>query len=256
MSRNIPVVIIVLGILFTSCVSKKRITRFQYDQINQEQVSNDYKTIFKPDDLLQITVSAQDVKSVVPFNLPAVNFSATTGLAVAQPMQQQYLVDSQGNIDFPILGKIKVGGKEREEVIKEFKNRLDPDYVKNPTINIFISNFKVTVTGDVSRPGTFTIPNERITILEALGLAGDINISGKRDNILVLREELGNKKAYRINLMSNEVFTSPVYYLQQNDMIYIEPNNAKAQSAAFNQNTGLWVSIGSILISLMAVLTR
>lgn len=246
----------VVIIMMTSCVSKRKITRFQYDSINQSMVSNDYKTIFKPDDLLQITISAQDLKSVVPFNLPAVNFSATTGRAVAQPLQQQYLVDSKGRIDFPILGMIEVGGRSREEVIAEFKKKLDPDYVKNPTINILISNFSITVTGDVQRPGTFTIPNERITLLEALGLAGDINISGKRDNILILREELGKKKTYRVNLLSNELFTSPVYYLQQNDMVYIEPNNAKAQSAAFNQNTGLWVSIGSILISLMAVLTR
>ena len=240
----------------TSCVSKKRITRFQYDTIDQSNVSNDYKTIFKPDDLLQITISAQNLESVVPFNLPAVNFSATTGLAVAQPMQQAYLVDSNGEIDFPILGKIKVGGKLREEVIAYFKSRLDPDYVKNPTVNIFITNFKVTVNGDVLRPGTFTIPNERITILEAIGLAGDLNISARRDNILVVREEGNQKKQYRVDLLSNSIFTSPVYYLQENDFIYIEPNNAKAQSAATNQNTGLFVSIGSILISLMAVLTR
>lgn len=256
MSRNTCLILVVLSIFFASCVSKKRITRFQYNQIDQSLVSNDYKTIFKPDDLLQITISAQDLKSVVPFNLPAVNFSATTGLAVAQPLQQQYLVDSKGRIDFPILGMIEVGGRSREEVIAEFKMRLDPDYVKNPTINIFISNFSVTVTGDVQRPGTFTIPNERITLLEALGLAGDIRISGRRDNVSVIREEFGKKTKYRVNLLSNKIFTSPVYYLQQNDLVYVEPNNARAQSAAFNQNTGLWVSIGSILISLMAVLTR
>lgn len=256
MSRNYCLIILVFALFFTSCVSKKRITRFQYDRIDQSLVSNDYKTIFKADDLLQITISAQDLKSVVPFNLPAVNFAAASGLAVAQPMQQTYLVDSNGEIDFPILGLMKVGGKSREQVIEEFKKRLDPDYVKNPTINIILSNFKVTVTGDVFRPGTFTIPNERITIIEALGLAGDLNISARRDNVLVVREEFGKKKQYRVNLMSNNIFTSPVYYLQQNDMVYVEPNNAKAQSAAFNQNTGLWVSIGSIVISLIAVLTR
>jgi polysaccharide export outer membrane protein len=257
--RNIHVkliVLFILGTLTVSCVSKKKIIRFQYDEIDQSLVSNDYKTVFKPDDLLQITISAQDLRSVAPFNLPAVNFSATTGLAVAQPLQQAYLVDSNGKIDFPILGDIEVGGRTREDVIKEFKLKLDPDYVKNPTINIFISNFKVTVTGDVARPGTFTIPNERVTILEALGLAGDINISGNRKNVLVVREEFEQKKQYRVNLLSNDVFTSPVYYLQQNDVVYIEPNNAKSQSAAFNQNTGLWVSIGSILISLLTIITR
>jgi polysaccharide export outer membrane protein len=237
-------------------VSKKRITRFQYGEINQSLVSNDYKTIFKPDDLLQITVSAQDLKSVVPFNLPAMNFAATTGLAIAQPIQQAYLVDSKGEIDFPVLGNIKVGGKTREEVIATFKSLLDPEYVKSPTINILISNFKVTVTGDVRRPGTFTIPNERITILEAIGLAQDINISGRRDNVMVVREEFNEKRKYTVNLLANDLFTSPVYYLQQNDLVYVEPNFAKAQSASTNQNTALFVSIGSILISLIAVLTR
>lgn len=254
--KNVLLFITLTALVFSSCVSKKRITRFQYDEINQSIVSNDYKTIFKADDLLQITISAQNLKSVVAFNLPAANFSATTGLAVAQPLQQAYLVDSNGEIDFPILGKIKVGGKSREEVIELFKSKLDPDYVKAPTINILIANFKITVSGDVTRPGTFTIPNERVTILEAIGLAGDLNISAKRDNILVIREEGNEKKQYRVNLLSNSVFTSPVYYLQQNDLVYVEPNNAKAQSAATNQNTGLFVSIGSIVISLIAVLTR
>ena len=253
--KNLLLYLIVL-VFTSSCVSKKRITRFQYDSIDQSLVSNDYKTIFKPDDLLQITISARDLTSVIPFNLPAVNFAATTGTAVAQPMQQAYLVDSKGEIDFPVFGKIKVGGLTREEVIKIFKEKLDPDYVKKPTVNIFIANFKVTVNGDVMRPGTFTIPNERITILEAIGLAGDLNISAKRDNVLVIREEGNQKNQYRVNLLSNKIFTSPVYYLQQNDVVYIEPNFAKTQSASFNQNTGLFVSIGSIIISLMAVLTR
>ena len=117
-------ILVLITVLFSSCVSKK-ITRFQYDMIDQSMVSNDYKTIFKPDDLLQITVSAKDLKSVAPFNLPAVNLSATTGLAVAQPRQQAYLVDSNGEIDFPILGKVKVGGLTREEVIQDFIDRLN-----------------------------------------------------------------------------------------------------------------------------------
>jgi polysaccharide export outer membrane protein len=243
-------------ILTSSCVSKKSITYFQNDQIDQSNVSNNYTTIFKPDDLLQITVSATDIQSAMPFNLPAVTFDVGTGRAIGQPVQQTYLIDSRGDIDFPILGLIRIGGLTREEVIELFKKKLDPDYVKNPTINIRIMNFKITVQGDVRRPGTYTIPNERITIMEAIGLAGDTNISGQRNNVKVIREEGEKKNEYMVDLRSNKIFTSPVYYLQQNDLIYIEPNNAKAQSASFNQNTGLFVSIGSIVISLIAVLTR
>lgn len=248
--------VIALLVLVSSCVSKKTITYFQNDSIDQAKVSNNYKTIFKPDDLLEITISAEDVNSVKPFNLPAATFAANTGSVIGQPSQQKYLIDSNGEIEFPTLGKLKIGGLTREEVIKMFKEKLDPDYIKSPLINIRIANFKITVLGDVRLPGTFNVPNERITILEAIGLAGDLNISAKRSDVLVTREE-GNKKVfYRVDLLSNEIFTSPVYYLQQNDVIYIDPNRAKAQSAATNQNTGLFVSIGSILISLIAVLTR
>ena len=137
-----------------------------------------------------------------------------------------------------------------------FKDKLDPDYVKNPTINIFIANFRVTVSGDVARPGTFTIPNERISIVEALGLAGDLNPTGQRNNIKVIREEGGKKKIITVNLLSKEVFTSPVYYLQQNDLVYVEPNQAKSQYAAYNPNTGLFVSIASLLITLITLITR
>ena len=155
----------------SSCVSKKKITYFQNDEINQSLVSNNYKTIFKPDDLLQITISAQDIEAVMPFNLPAVTFSATNGGAIGQHTQQTYLIDSKGNIDFPVLGELKIGGLSREETIALFKKKLDPTYVKKPTINIRITNFKITISGDVTKPGTYTIPNELLTIIEALGLA-------------------------------------------------------------------------------------
>tara|TARA_R110002073_G_scaffold322276_2_gene498843 strand:+ start:26751 stop:27521 length:771 start_codon:yes stop_codon:yes gene_type:complete len=242
--------------VLSSCVSKKTITYFQNDDIDQSLVSNNYQTIFRADDLLQIIISAQNIESVQPFNLPAATFAAATGTAIGQPRLQTYLIDSKGEIDFPILGKLKIGGLTREETIELFKNKLDPDYVKNPTINIRITNFKITVTGDVKVPGTYTIPNERITIAEAIGLAGDLNISAQRNNIKVIREEGREKKVYYVDFLSNKTFTSPVYYLRQNDLVYIEPNGPKAQSAATNQNTGLFVSIGSIIISLITIITR
>jgi len=242
--------------LLSSCVSKKDITYFQNDKIDQAKVSNSYKTIFKPDDLLQITISALDFEAAKPFNLPAVNFSTTTNSAVSAPQQQPYLVDNEGNIDFPVIGKLKIGGLTRNETINLIKNKLDPDYIKNPTINIRIANYSVTVLGDVKRPGTYTIPNERITILEALGLAGDLNITGKRNTIKVFREIDGKKIQFDIDLRSNNIFTSPVYYLQQNDLVYVDQNKASSQDAAFNRNTGLIVSVGSIIISLITLITR
>ncbi|MEQ6123426.1 polysaccharide biosynthesis/export family protein [Pseudotenacibaculum sp. MALMAid0570] len=251
------VIYLLLSLIFlSSCVSKKSITYFQNDKIDLSKASNSFKTVFKPDDLLEITILSENIESVKPFNLPAATFSAATNLVAGNPQQQRYLINKNGEIDFPLIGKLKLGGLTREEAIKLLNIKLNPDYVKDPTINIRIANFKVTVLGDVQKPGTYTIPSERITILEAIGLAGDLNISGQRNGILVTREEGDEKKFYRVDLLSNKIFTSPVYYLQQNDVVYIDQNKAKAQSAATNQNTGLFVSIGSILISLIAVLTR
>lgn len=246
---------LLLVTLLVSCASRKDIVYFQKDAIEQAKVSNTYKTIFKADDLLQITISALDLEAVKPFNLPAVSYATTTDRVVGTPQQQTYLIDNEGFIDFPLIGKIKLAGLSRSEAIDLLKGKLDPDYVKNPTINIRISNFTITVLGDVKNPGTFNIPNERITVLEGIGLAGDLNISGIRE-IKVHREENGQKKMYTLDLRSNKIFTSPAYYLQQNDVIYVEPNKATSQDAAYNRNAGLFISVGSVIISLIAILTR
>ncbi len=237
--------------LLCSCVSKKKIVYFQNDAIEQEKVSNSYKTILKPDDLLRITVSSTDFEASRPFNLPAATFSTTTDRLAGAPQQQAYLIDNEGFIDFPVIGRIKIGGLTRNQAIDLLKNKLDPDYIKNPNIIIRIANYSITVLGDVNRPGTYTIPNERITILEAIGLAGDIKITGKRETIKVFREVAGKKVEYLIDVRSNKVFTSPVYYLQQNDLVYVEPNRAASQDAAFNRNTGLIVSVTGLLVTLV-----
>lgn len=234
-------------LLITSCVSKKDIVYFQYDEIDQSKVNNSYHTTIKPDDLLQITVSSLDAESVKPFNINS---------SIGEEKQQSYLVDNNGEINFPVIGTLKIGGLFRNEAVHLLKEKLSPDYVINPNINIRIINYKISILGDVASPGRFTIPNERITILEALALAGDINISGLRNNILVLREENGKKIQYRVNLLSKKIHISPVYYLQQNDVVYVEPNYSKSQSANQNSNTGLFISLTSILIALLTVITR
>lgn len=228
----------------------------QKDEIEKDRISNDYQLRFKPDDMLQIIISAQNLESVFPFNLPVVAYQNIDGMVLGQPQLQAYLVDKNGFIEFPVLGSLKVGGLTRVEVIRKLKEELDPEYVKDPIVNIFITNFKVTVQGDVARPGTFTVPNERLSIFDALGLAGDLNISGNRKNVLIIREENGTKNEYRVNLMSKRMLTSPAYYLQQNDVIYVEPNYAKVQDAAYTRSTGLFISMTSVLISLLTIITR
>ncbi|MGJ8761383.1 MAG: polysaccharide biosynthesis/export family protein [Polaribacter sp.] len=252
---RIRTILFLLVVVMSSCVSNKDIAYFQFDEIEQAKVSNNFETIFKPDDLLQITISSDNIEATLPFNLPAVTFG-TAGSATGTPKQQTYLIDSKGEIDFPILGKLKLGGLSREAALELLKGKLSPDYVTNPTINISIANFKVTVYGDVKNPGTFTIPNERVSILDAIGLAGDLNISGRRDNVMVIREENNKKVKYRVNLLSNKTLTSPVFYLQQNDVVYVEHNKARIQSASSNSNTTLIISVTSLIITLVSILTR
>jgi polysaccharide export outer membrane protein len=242
--------------VLTSCVSNKKIAYFQVDVIDQEKVSNVYNTVFKPDDLLQITIAADDLQAVKPFNLPAVAFTSVSNSIVGQPQQLSYLIDSRGVIDFPVLGDLKIGGLTREETILLLKSRLAPDYVKDPTVNIRISNFKISVYGDVKSPGVFIIPNERVSILDAIGLAGDLNISGRRDNVLVIREENNKKIKYTVNLLSNKTFFSPVFYLQQNDVVYVEHNRARIQSASSNTNASLFISVTGLLITIISLLIR
>jgi len=188
--------------------------------------------------------------------LAAVTYSTSSNSAIGVAQQQNYLVDNNGEIDFPVLGKLKVGGLNRNELIELLTNKLDPNYIKNPNINIRLANYKVSVLGDVRLPGSYTIPNERITILEALALAGDLNISGKRQNILVIREEDGKKIQYQVDLLSKQLFISPVYYLQQNDVVYVEPNYARIQSASSNSNTTLFISITGLFITIVSLLIR
>lgn len=252
-------IFLILVITISSCVSKKDIIYFQNDEIDQSKVSNSYKTIIKPDDVLQITITALDVEAVRPFNLAAVTYSTSSNSAIGVAQQQTYLVDTNGEIDFPVLGKLKIGGMTRDQFIAFLKDKLEPDYILDPNINIRIANYKVTVLGDVQRPGSYPIPNERITILEAIGLAGDLNISGQRQNVIVHREEEGKKVQYQVDLLSKKIFTSPVYYLQQNDVVYVEPNYARIQSASANSNTSLIISISGVIISLLtaiSILTR
>jgi polysaccharide export outer membrane protein len=247
---------VLLLVIYTSCVSKKDIIYFQNDDINQANVSNSYKTIIKPDDLLQITITALDIEAVRPFNLAAVTYASSSNSAIGVAQQQTYLVDTSGEIEFPVLGKLKIGGLTRNQTIDFLKNKLSPNYIKEPNINIKIANYKISVLGDVQRPGSYNIPNERITILDALALAGDVNISGQRNNLLIIREENNKKVQYRIDLRSNKLLTSPVYYLQQNDVVYVEPNYARIQSASSNSSTSLFISITGLIITMVSLLTR
>ena len=252
MLKNISLLLVIVSL--SSCVSRKNINYFQNDK--QELIENvkGFALTFKADDLLTINITSEDLEAVKPFNLPTVAYNVLTNSVNGVPKQQSYLVDSEGYIEFPVLGKLKVEGLTRVEAIKMIKSKLNA-YVKDASVNMQILNFKINVMGDVKNPGMFMVQNERITILDALALAGDTNISGER-LIEIKRETDKGIVTGLIDLKSNRLFASPYFYLQQNDVVYVNPNKARIQSASYNQNTGLFISIGSVLISLISILTR
>lgn len=245
-----------LCIVLWGCNTKKEIVYFQ-GQPTEYTSNSSYNPTIKPDDLLSILVMANDEKSTMLFNLPPeLGNNLYGGYAQGAPTPPGYLVNSDGNIQFPIIGNIQLAGMTRTQAIEKLKEELS-SYIVNPTISIRILNFRVTVLGDVRNPGTFTIPNERITVLEALGIAGDLLITGERENILVVRDDDGKKREFRIDLTSESLFSSPVYYLQQNDVIYVEPNRAKRNSSVINaSNTGIVISSLSLILTSLILIFK
>eukprot|EP01093_Parvamoeba_rugata_P004327 TRINITY_DN1602_c1_g1_i1.p1 TRINITY_DN1602_c1_g1~~TRINITY_DN1602_c1_g1_i1.p1 ORF type:complete len:267 (-),score=39.02 TRINITY_DN1602_c1_g1_i1:24-800(-) len=258
MKTRILIISILAIINATSCASRKDIVYFQDKPLEEGLIASEAtQLIYKPDDILTINVSALDPDTVKPFNLPIVS-NNTSDLRSAQGSQQQqtYLVDHNGNIEFPVLGTIKVEGLTRTDLTALLVERIK-SMVNNPIVNVRLANFTVTVIGEVSNPGTFTMQDERVTLLEALGYANDLTIFGKRKNVRLIREIDGKKKFAEIDLTSINTVNSHLYYLQQNDVIYVEPNNAKIRSSTYNQNNGVLISaIGTLATILVPFLIQ
>ncbi len=236
-------------IIMTSCASRRDVVYFQNTGDFETLVDkNSITPKFKVDDVLSIYVSTLDNEASAPFNL--FRGGSEGGL---RPEQVDYLIDKDGEIDFPVIGKIKVAGLSSEELRVMLREQLS-EYLKDPIINIRLRNFTVTVLGEVNRPGTYPVEGERITILEALGLANDLTIKGKRENVMVIRDFDGTKVYHRINLKRKEAMSSPVYYLTQNDVVYVEPNKSAITSSALDNRATIAISIASILITSTVIL--
>jgi len=251
---------ILLLLLVSSCANGKKIAYFQgLDEVRQQAQTSENNLVIKPNDLLTISVSAYNMEAAAPFNLPVVGVSSgvgEAGLSVGgTPQLQSFLVNDNGTIQFPQLGTVEVAGLTRQELSQKLEEKIS-EFVKEPIVIVRIVNFEVSVLGEVSRPGTFSIQDEYLSLPQALGLAGDLTIYGLRENVLVIREENGNKIYAYLNLNDAEVINSPFYYLKQNDVVYVEPNNAQKQGAAYNRNSTIYISIASVLISLAILITR
>jgi polysaccharide biosynthesis/export protein len=244
--------------LFFSCASKKDVVYYQNSEgLNAAQSATSYEVKIQPDDVLLIIVSAEDPEIAIPFNLTSVVVSSTSNPETArgQENMQTYLVDQNGSIEFPVLGKVQVGGLTRTEVVQSLKEKIGV-YIKKPIINLRITNFKISLQGEVNMPGTYTVASERVTLIEALSMAKDLTIYGKRNNILVIRESNGVKSFNRIDLTKADFIHSPFYYLAQNDVVYVEPNKTKVNAAAVGPNTSVIISAISILVSLSVLIFK
>ncbi len=252
------IVLFISALVLTSCVSREKIVYYQ-NIASLEDEGQTYEASIKPDDLLMIIVSAPD-GAAEDFNLPAVSVVGNGMLSPidavnAQARYQTYLVNSEGYIEFPKIGSLKLGGLTRIEALEMLKGKL-LKYIKDPVINLRIVNYEISVSGEVVRPGTFNIQTERITLPEALTMAGDMTIYGNRQNVLIIREIDGKKTHNFVDMTKADFINSPFYYLSQNDLVYVEPNKTKINSSAVGPNISVAISAVSVLIALVAILTR
>ena len=244
--------------LLASCQSYKKVPYLQDAEVvkNTNQQESLYDAKIMPKDLLTIVVSCTSPELAVPFNLTVVtqeNVAMTT--TTSQPILQQYLVDNEGKINFPVLGELKVGGLTKREAEELIIEKLKPYLTETPIVTVRMVNYKISVLGEVAHPGTFTINNEKVNLLEALAMAGDMTVWGVRDNVKLIRESAdGKQEIVTLDLNSAETILSPYYWLQQNDIVYVTPNKAKARNSDIGNSTSLWFSATSILVSLASLL--
>ena len=266
MRKNIGVIILsLLFILLNSCTSKKKLDYLQnIESVALEASMKNAKSTIQPNDQLVIMVTAKDMDVVKPFNqnfssgqilqysLPSNNAPAQSQTSASGPT---YMVDSQGNIEFPVIGKINTENKTTEELRDILKKEISK-YVLNPQVSVRNTNYKITVLGEVNRPGTYNIPDAQTTLLEVLGLAGDLSIYGNREDILVLRNIDGTMTKERIDLTKADFINSPFFYLKQNDVIIVSPNETKQKSSRLDPNAGIYISVASIVVTILALIFK
>tara|TARA_B100001173_G_scaffold95301_1_gene82495 strand:+ start:151 stop:906 length:756 start_codon:yes stop_codon:yes gene_type:complete len=246
------ILILFLIIALTSCASKKDVYYFQ--DINSSSVENSFKFLnIQPGDILDIQIKALNPESVLIFQRQSV--LTQQQLQVQNRAIDGYLVGENGTINLPIIGTVDTSEKTTNTLTLEIQEALSP-YIKSPSVNIRLLNFRVSVLGEVARPGTFTVLEERVSLPQVLGLAGDLTINGDRNHVLLIRNENNQTVNQVIDLTKSDFLDSPFYFLKQNDIIYVRPNNAKVKSSGLVSNAGTLVSILSLAVSLFIVITR
>lgn len=262
---KIIISLILAVVLMTSCGTVKDIAYFQNKVVNEpEAIDKHAGIVIQPKDMLSIVVSSRNPELVAMFNLPVVSYQAGSEVVATGGYNQRlmgYVVDNDGYIDFPVLGPIKVAGLTRWELSQLIKDKLLKDgLLTDAVVTVEFMNFKVSVIGEVNSPGTYTLNNDKVTILQAISLARDLTIFGQRENVCVIREREGERVIYEINLCDVSMFNSPAYYLQQNDVVYVQPSEIKARQSTTDDKalrmTSIFVSGGSLLVSIAALIVN
>lgn len=261
MNRFVSLIAVLAALLLLDgCSSSRKIVYFQDvgSGVRREGIAEVPVTV-QPEDKISIVVNSKNPELAEMFNLPVMTHRIGQPMNSSYNYNQQissYTVDSNGNIDFPVLGEMHVAGLKREKIASYIKNELvRKNLVKDAVVIVEFLNMGVFVTGEVNRPGRFNIDRDHLTLLDALGMAGDLTIYGKRENVLVVRRENGGETYYRVNLCdSKSLHASPAYYLRQNDMVYVEPNDVRARQSTLNGNNvrtaSFWMSLASLLTTL------
>ncbi|MCR5496677.1 MAG: polysaccharide biosynthesis/export family protein [Paludibacteraceae bacterium] len=267
--------ILLLGvILFSSCNPQKNVTYIQdTENMMKLRASYEQNIVLKPEDQVFIIVSCRDPQISAMFNLPyytnriggVESFSSSNFTINSYSSANSvvgYTVDNEGNIDFPILGKIPVAGLRRQEVAELVKQKLiESNQIKDPVVTVEYMNLGVAVLGEVARPGRFRIDRDHFSIFDALSMAGDLNINGRRQNITILRHTLDGDQVYKVDLTSGkEIYKSPAFYIQQGDVVYVAPTSKRARESSVNGNTvrstSFWISVASLATSVAVLIKK
>lgn len=261
--RKSLIILLLLPLLLAGCQSYKKVPYLQ-DAL-QEVAAGDigmadmplYDARIMPKDLLTIVVSCpEEPELAIPFNLTMTIPLSKENYLTSQPVLQQYLVDNKGNIDFPVIGNIHIGGLTKSEAEQLIKDKLQPQFREVPIVTVRMVNYKISVIGEVAHPGTFTISNEKVNIFEVLAMAGDMTVYGIRDKVKLIREDnQGKREIITLNLNDSDIINSPYYYLQQNDILYVTPNKTVSKNSGISNSTTIWISVVGTLVSLASLIT-
>lgn len=263
--KNNFVFLLCAAVMFAACSSVNQVSYLQDTESGYNPVQTTPLALrLAPGDQVTIVVTCKDPALTSLFNLPYISQMIGSNMTTGNGGQRMsaYLIDSEGCIDFPVVGKIKIAGHSREEVCEIVKNVLqDRNLVKDPVVTVEFMNLGVSVMGEVAHPGRFALVQDGLTVLDALAMAGDLTINGKRENVKVVREENGVRQVYLLDLTrAEDVFRSPAFYIRQNDLVYVEPNKMRARQSTVNGNNILsapfWISVASLAATITVMVTN